>query len=71
MASLIDARGLSCPQPAYLTKKALDGLEEGRFEVLVDNETSRDNVRRLAERAGWRCDTEDEPPGVFRLILQR
>lgn len=71
MPDLVDARGLSCPQPAFLTKKALDGLQGGRVEVLVDNQTSRDNVKRLAERAGWTCEAQSEPDGVFRLVISR
>ena len=47
----VDARGLSCPQPAILAREA---IEAGQFpiEVLVDSVTSRENVRRLAENAG-------------------
>ncbi len=48
MNKLVDARGLSCPQPVMLAQKA---IEEGVFpiEVLVDTVTSRENVRRMAE----------------------
>lgn len=47
----VDARGLSCPQPVILARRA---IEAGRFpiEVLVDTATSRENVRRMAEKAG-------------------
>lgn len=47
----VDARGLSCPQPVILARKA---IEAGRFpvEVLVESVTSRENVRRMAEKAG-------------------
>ena len=47
----VDARGLSCPQPVILARK---GIEAGQFpiEVLVDSVTSRENVRRMAEKAG-------------------
>ncbi|NLX86116.1 MAG: sulfurtransferase-like selenium metabolism protein YedF, partial [Clostridiales bacterium] len=30
MEKQIDARGLDCPQPVILTKKALDEMEEGK-----------------------------------------
>ena len=48
MAKEIDARGLSCPQPVYLTLKA---IEEGNFPitVTVDNATAKANIRRMAE----------------------
>jgi TusA-related sulfurtransferase len=47
----VDARGLSCPQPVILARKAIDA---GQFpiEVLVESVTSRENVRRMAEKAG-------------------
>ncbi|MCU0612419.1 MAG: sulfurtransferase TusA family protein [Candidatus Eisenbacteria bacterium] len=47
----VDARGLSCPQPVILTRRA---IENGQFpiEVLVDTVTARENVRRMAEKAG-------------------
>lgn len=47
-AKEIDARGLSCPQPVYMTIKAID---EGKFpiQVTVDNATAKANIRRLAQ----------------------
>ena len=67
MASLVDARGLSCPQPVILAKKAIDA---GSFpvEVLVETVTSRENVRRMAERAGCKV-TVDEAEAEFKLTI--
>lgn len=69
MAKVVDARGLSCPQPVILTRQA---MEEGQFpiEVLVDTVTSRENVRRAAQKAGLKVHVEaagDE----FKLTLTR
>lgn len=69
MAKVVDARGLSCPQPVILARQA---MEAGQFpiEVLVDTVTSRENVRRAAERAGLKVHVEtmgDE----FKLTLTR
>lgn len=55
MPHKVDARGLSCPQPVVLTKKALEASDDD-LEVLVDNTTARDNVLRFAKNAG--CKTE-------------
>ena len=54
----VDARGLSCPQPVILTRKA---IQAGEFpvEVLVETVTSRENVRRMAEKAGLRVQVEE------------
>ena len=50
MPETIDARGLTCPQPVILTRKAM--VDSPELVTIVNSETSRDNVRRMAERAG-------------------
>lgn len=65
----VDARGLSCPQPVILARKA---IAAGQFpiEVLVETVTSRENVRRMAEKSGCKvvvAQTGDE----FRLTLSK
>lgn len=67
----IDARGLSCPQPAMLTRQAVEKLTGGSLEVLVDSVTSRDNVIRTADRAGWRLDILEESDDGFRLVFRK
>lgn len=67
---VVNAEGLSCPQPVIETKKALAGLESGRVEVLTDTATSRDNVARFAENKGWRVTRETTENG-FRVILEK
>ena len=69
--TIIDARGLSCPQPAMLTRRAIEKLTSGSLEVLVDSATSRDNVVRTAERAGWRVQSLEESEASFRVVLQK
>jgi len=69
MATTVDARGLSCPQPVILARKA---IQAGVFpiEVLVETATSRENVRRMAEKAG--CTVRVEQVGEeFKLILAK
>jgi len=67
----IDARGLSCPQPALQTEQALRQLTGGTVEVLVDSGTSVDNVTRIAQRAGWRVTAEEQPDRSFKLLLKK
>ena len=45
--SVIDCRGLGCPQPVMTAKKTLDQLKEGELIVIVDNAFSGNNVERL------------------------
>ncbi len=65
----VDARGLSCPQPVMLAKQAID---KGEFpvEVLVDTVTSRENVRRLAQRLGLKVQAEPSGEG-FKLTIEK
>lgn len=67
---IIDARGLSCPQPVVETKRVLDKVSGGRVEVLVDTVTSRENVLRFGRNAGWQGTFSDEEGG-FRVILEK
>lgn len=65
----VDARGLSCPQPVILSQKAIQG-GEFPIEVFVDTVTSRENVRRMAERLGCRVEVV-EIDDEFKLIISR
>ena len=67
MSQIVDARGLSCPQPVLITRKAID---KGEFpiEVLVETVTSRENVRRMAESRNKQVTVEDTEDG-FKLMI--
>lgn len=49
----VNAMGDVCPTPVIKTKKALDGLKKAdTIEVLVDNETAFENVKKFGIEAG-------------------
>ena len=48
----LDARGLSCPEPVIMIRKAMASKEK-RYEMIVDNQTSKENVTRYAEHQGY------------------
>jgi len=56
MEHIIDARGLSCPQPVILAKKAME--ENDEVVILVDDKTASENVKRLAANMGFSVDEE-------------
>ena len=68
MIKTVDARGMPCPQPVILTKKAMSEAEE--IVTLVSGEDQVANVRRLAERAGWQVSVERRED-AFALHLTR
>lgn len=53
----IDARGMSCPQPVLMTKKALENNKNG-IDVMVDNMTARGNVERFMKKSGYEVTIE-------------
>jgi len=69
VARTVDARGLSCPQPVILVRKA---IEAGEFpiEVLVETVTSLENVRRTAEKADLRVEVEEREDD-FRILIEK
>ncbi len=67
----IDARGLSCPQPAMLARQSMQKQNKGTVEVLVDSGTARENVIRLAKNYGWSVTIENKTDGSVRIILKK
>lgn len=63
----IDARGLSCPAPVLETKAAVESEHPGHIEVLVDNESARQNVDRFLASRGYT--TVTEPSGEGHAII--
>ena len=67
MAKEIDARGLSCPQPVFLTLKA---IEEGKFPIVVtvDNATAKANIRRMAHGKKFNVAIEEKGDDIILTI---
>jgi selenium metabolism protein YedF len=68
MSMIIDARGLACPQPVVLTKKALEKADD--LTVIVDNATARQNVSRLAESHGLGVTVEEKGDGIYLRLTR-
>ena len=56
---VVDARGLSCPQPVVLTQKA---IKEGStpFNVMVNSEVSKENVLRIVNKLNMKSEVKEE-----------
>lgn len=48
----LDARGLSCPEPVIMIRKAMMS-KDSAYEMIVDNPVSKENVTRYAEHQGY------------------
>lgn len=69
MSEIINAKGLACPQPVILTKKALEAYND--VVVLVDNTTAKENISRFASGSGCSVEIAGEPDGIFRIHLKK
>lgn len=69
MPEIIDAKGLACPQPVVLSKKALQ--IHNSITVLVDNETAVENVKRLGKSEGCEINVEQATEGEYRVHLSK
>ena len=66
---MVDARGLSCPMPVLMTKKAMKSKED-YYEVLVDAPAPLENVTRFARSQGYKVEVEDKG-GAYLLKISR
>jgi selenium metabolism protein YedF len=69
MMTTVDARGLACPQPVLLAKKAIAENEE--VTVIVDNDVAVENIRRLAAKAACGFSMTEKDGGVREIALVR
>ena len=67
----IDARGLSCPQPAMLARLAIQKTSKGTVAVLVDSDTARENVSRLGKNSGWAVTVQEQHDSSYRIVLTK
>ena len=65
----LDARGLSCPEPVIMIRKAM--MSNGNaYEMVVDNPTSKENVTRYAEHQGYKVEIKEQGD-EYTLIMTK
>jgi TusA-related sulfurtransferase len=71
MAEIVDASGLSCPQPVLMTLNKIKALNKGEIEVFVDTDTSKENVSRAAQSQGWEVADVTESGGGYEILIKK
>lgn len=71
MAATVDARGLSCPQPVIMTLDEIKKGKDNEIIVLVDTDTSRENVSRAAESQGFRVNDVTAEGEGYRITIAK
>jgi len=68
MKKIVDAYGLSCPEPVLKLKKAMDGACE--IELLVDSQVCVENCSRFAQSKGF-CVSVKGKGGQYTMTLTK
>lgn len=67
--TVIDARGLSCPEPVILLRRAM-ASDEAAYQILVDNHAARENTTRYAEHEGYQVSVAEQG-GEYTLTFTK
>lgn len=71
MSGMVDARGLSCPQPVLMTMDEMKKVGKGEIVILVDTDTSRENVSRAATSHGWQVKSVESEDSGYRITIAK
>lgn len=71
MSSIVDTRGLSCPQPVIMTMKGIDKKDASELVVLVDTDTAKENVSRAAASRGWAVAGIEQEDEGYRITIRK
>lgn len=71
MSIIIDAVGLSCPQPVLMTLDKIKKIKNGEIIIKVDTDTSKENVSRAAESQGWDVAEIQKDGEGYQLIIKK
>lgn len=67
---MVDARGYLCPMPVVMVQEAIKKDQPAALDVLVDNETAVENIKRFAAHSGYQA-TAVEDGEDYRLTLKK
>jgi len=71
MSTKVDARGLSCPQPVLMTLDEIKTGNTSEIEILVDTDTSQENVSRAATSQGWEVTDVAEESAGYKITIRK
>ncbi len=71
MSVIVDAGGLSCPQPVLMTLNKIKEIQKGEIIVKVDTDTSKENVSRAAQSQGWDVANIQKDEAGYTLTIKK
>ena len=68
----VDARGLQCPMPLLLAKRALNGMSAGQqLRVIATDRGSVRDFEVFSEQSAHRLISTEEQDGIYIHLLER
>lgn len=65
MGKVVDARGLTCPQPVIMTKKAMGEPGGDDLTTIVNQTVALENVSKLAKSQGYELEVEQKEDDYY------
>lgn len=67
----VNARGLECPKPVIMTKKALDDKNNDVVVTIIDNEVAKENVSKLAKSLGYKYSVDKGKENEYYITITK
>lgn len=67
---IIDARGLSCPQPVVLCRNCINS-GSAEFEIIVDDPVAEGNIKRIAKTCGYSTEMIPADNGDTKILVKK
>ncbi len=68
--TVIDARGLSCPEPVVRTRRAMRQSAAADLTVVVSEQVSAENIQRMAATSGWQVAIDRQSDEIWLLLTR-
>lgn len=67
---IVDARGIGCPMPVIMTKKAIEEGSDVNINVIIDNEIAKENIIKLIKKVGLNYSTSEKEGDITITITK-
>lgn len=66
---ILDARGLSCPEPVIMLSEAMMS-KENKYQMIVDSPTAKENVSNYGKKQGYNVNITEQN-GEYTLTFTK
>ena len=71
MSIIVDAEGLSCPQPVLMMLDKIKEIKKGEIIIKVDSNASKENVSRAAQSQEWEIVDIQEKEAIYQITIKK